>query len=290
MRRHYNWSICSLLIVVTACNASVTQLLGVIMGGRSRGSEIWHTVLVSTFLVAVFGKILPRYIIPRHSISYAYYCYPLMWCLMWLTAPVSWILGTIIDKLSGALHDNDIYTHQQLNTLIKYQDRLEKHGGSVGPDAARVMRSALDLDGRTVTGGKLGYFERALKSDVENGELTERFDTITTWSQVKTVGIQDIVNRDFVRKIKDWSYSRIPVVGTDDHRTTLRRQHPESQQIYGFLHIKVSQSIYKVKKVELELSEYRICSIYNWKTCTESKCSNKSRIYLSTHYRLFVKT
>jgi hypothetical protein len=65
-----------------------------------------------------------------------------------------------------------IYTLEQLEILIKFHERAEKHGGLLGPDASRVMRSALHLHHQTLRGEcQLSYGKGKTRlADVERGE------------------------------------------------------------------------------------------------------------------------
>lgn len=164
---------------------------------------------------------------------------------MWLTAPISWVFGKMLDYYVGTpWKDNFLYSHQQLYNLIKYHDKLEKNGGEIGPEAARMMMRALDLDGRGIGRRQSGSSGMTSTTDVENGESTERVETIVTWSDVKTVDIQETVDQEFLKKVKSWSYSTFPVVGTGTGKEISGGigQPMASITTYGFLHIRVSEN------------------------------------------------
>lgn len=71
---------------------------------------------------------------------------------------------------------------------------------------------------------------------------------IVPWDSVRHVHIDDEVTPEFLAKIKEWSYSRIPVLGKtpldwedeDDSDSTLW----DGRSIYGFFHIKVSMRLF----------------------------------------------
>jgi hypothetical protein len=68
---------------------------------------------------------------------------------------------------------------------------------------------------------------------------------IVKWSAVKTVNIDEVVDEAFLKKIKSWSYSRIPVIGKPSKEISERSSKQsdwEGTRIYGFLHIKVRSS------------------------------------------------
>lgn len=89
--------------------------------------------------MGIFAEILPQYIVPKHAITWGYYCWPLMMTCMWLTAIVSYPLALLLDWLFGA--HKDLYgnlTNDQLATLVKTQERSEHNpDGGLGPHATR---------------------------------------------------------------------------------------------------------------------------------------------------------
>ncbi|OBT64497.1 hypothetical protein VE03_05344 [Pseudogymnoascus sp. 23342-1-I1] len=139
-----------------------------------------------------------------------------------------------------------MYTTEQLSVLIKLHERQEKHGGHLGPDAGRVARGALDLDCRTLEKSPLGGFYDSKSIITDGAGDPEKADHTTSgiivpWSAVKFIRIDDLVNEQFITKIKQFSYSRIPVVGNEELLTiapTYNGHSPSDQRIFGFLHIK----------------------------------------------------
>ena len=78
------------------------------------------------------------------------------------------------------------------------------------------------MDGRRVVGGNIcivGDPEKAAAAGVES--------LLTGWPMVKTIGIDQVVDQNFMKKLKNFPYSRIPVVSGD------------GKQVFGYLHIKV---------------------------------------------------
>lgn len=165
---------------------------------------------------------------------------------MWLTAIISWPLSFVLDKLTLPKERSSMYTAEQLAVLIKLHERQEKHGGHLGPDAGRVARGALDLDSRTLEKSSLGAFydDKNIADNTADPEKADHItsDIIVPWSAVKFIRIDDPVNEQFIVKIKQLSYSRIPVVGNEDLLTlapTDDGNASNDQRIFGFLHIKV---------------------------------------------------
>ncbi|RDL36069.1 uncharacterized protein BP5553_06681 [Venustampulla echinocandica] len=69
------------------------------------------------------------------------------------------------------------------------------------------------------------------------GDPTDIPGMTVKWAAVKTVDINDTVDEDFIRTIKSWSYTRIPVIGKRERKVN-RPDHWEGTKIFGFLHVK----------------------------------------------------
>jgi metal transporter CNNM len=232
----------SMIICSVACAESIPIIIETLFGTD------WVPIVVSTVAIAIFAELLPQYLIPRKAIFWGYYCWPFIWGCMWLTCIISWPLSYLLDKISGSQPDRGIYTLEQLEILIKFHERVEKHGGLLGPDASRVMRGALDLDRRTLRGEYQPSFGKgkAPLADVEKGEAAES-DILVPWSSVRCISVNEEVTKELILRIKSWAYSRIPVVGN------LKAGGDESadccgdwndQKVYGFLHIKVDSILF----------------------------------------------
>jgi metal transporter CNNM len=162
---------------------------------------------------------------------------------MWLTCIISWPLSYLLDMISGPQVDRGIYTIEQLEILIKFHERAEKHGGLLGPDASRVMRGALNLDHRTLRGESDPSSEKGKSplADIERGKITES-DILVPWSSVRCISISEEVTNELILRIRNWAYSRIPVVGdveASDQESADCCGGWNNQKVYGFLHIKV---------------------------------------------------
>jgi metal transporter CNNM len=204
----------------------------------------WLPLVLSIVAVAVFAELLPQYIIPRNAIFWAYYCWPFIWGCMWLTCIISWPVSFILDRIAWPCVNRGIYTSEQLGVLIKFHERAERHGGHLGPDAGRIIRGALDLDGRLIQGTNPTYCDKgkAPEADLERGNPT-KYDIIVPWTAVRLININEEVTVGFIAKVRGWAYSRIPVVGDDTVTACNAPAEPErswkGQKVYGFLHVKV---------------------------------------------------
>jgi metal transporter CNNM len=115
-----------------------------------------------------------------------------------------------------------------------------------------VMLGALCLDGHKI-GANFSPFPETRStgfndkdSDVEKeADLAIVNDMIVNWSAVKTVDIDEPVDKAFIKKVKSWSYSRIPVVGeaqverSEPFKSPSLHSSWDAKKVFGFLHIKV---------------------------------------------------
>lgn len=252
MRQQENWLLCSLVILSVLCNESIPIILGGVF------VEAWKCILLSTIMLAIFGELLPQVLIPRYALRVGYAFRHFIWCTMWIMAPLSLPLVWFFNRLSNPLpvpkqqhQERGIYNHEELLELIRYHERAEKHGGSLGHDASRIARGALYADHRTI--GKITTededgFQRKVwvvgSDDLEKGADDSHHDSgiFTEWSLVKMVDADEKVDEEFIRKIMEWSYSRVPVVKKVMQIDGLGLPTP-CQKVIGFLYIRVCTPI-----------------------------------------------
>jgi metal transporter CNNM len=233
----------SLIICSVACGETFPFIISTLY----HADQIWVPILVSTALIAIFAEILPQYFIPRQAISWGFYCWPLIWGCMWLTVIISWPLGWLMDLISSKSRKDEyaLFCNDDLGTLIKYHERSEKNGGKLGQDAGRIMLGALNLDSRKI-GGEIHMVPASSSEeserDAEKADLVVMQGMIVKWHMVKTININEKVDRAFMKKVRMWSYSRIPVIGSSDdaeNRGVVDLSDWNGTNIFGFLHIKV---------------------------------------------------
>jgi metal transporter CNNM len=231
-----------LIISSVACGES----LPFVIQSLWHGSQQWAPIILSTFSMALFAEILPQYAIPRQPIAWGYYCSPLVWSCMWLTAIVSYPLAWLLDTVAGRKYGHGLFNNDEMAGVIKYHRLSEQNGGTLGPDAARVMLGALRLDSREI-GGDIAVIPANNiedENDLEKADLVVLQGLIVQWSAVKTIDLDDVVDEAFIAKVTGWSYSRIPVIGNPESHeikadSSSMAYRWEGKQIFGFLHIKV---------------------------------------------------
>jgi metal transporter CNNM len=166
---------------------------------------------------------------------------------MFFTGIISWPLAWLLDQFSWKTPKDKhlVFNNNDLGILIKHHERSENNGGKLGQDASRIMIGALNLDSRKV-GGEINSLpcpsSDQSERDAEKADLVVVHGFIVQWHMVKVININDKVDKTFIKKVRMWSYSRIPVVGEpgdDEDKETVTLSDWGGKKIFGFLHIKV---------------------------------------------------
>jgi metal transporter CNNM len=211
---------------------------------------------------------------------------------MFLTAIISWPLAWLLDQFSCKSQKDEylIFNNNDLGTLIKHHERSEKNGGKLGQDASRIMLGALNLDSRKV-GGEIHSLPRPSSGeserDAEKAELVVVHGLIVQWHVVKVININEKVDTAFIKKVRMWSYSRIPVIGEPgdgEYKEAADLSDWNGRKIFGFLHIKVCDPVPGAQVQRLTLTRTSLAST---STANATRMSlYLSRIYRCTHYLL----
>jgi metal transporter CNNM len=166
---------------------------------------------------------------------------------MGVTAIVSYPLAWLMDQFASKSQKDEygIFSNDDLAALVKYHERSQKNGGKLGQDTSRIMLGALNLDSRKI-GGEIHMVPPSSteesERDPEKANLFVVQSMIVKWPMVKTINVNDKVDKAFIRKIRMWSYSRIPVVGEsegEENRRSFDSSSWNGTKIFGFLHVKV---------------------------------------------------
>ena len=176
---------------------------------------------------------------------------------MVISAIISWPLAWLLDLLSCKSQKDEygVFSNHDLGTLVKHHERSEKNGGKLGQDASRIMLGALSLDSRKV-GGEIHAFPRPSfndnEQDPEKTDLVVMQGLIVQWHMVKTININEQVDSAFIKKVRMWSYSRIPVIGESEDgesKEAAELSGWKGRKIFGFLHIKVREPTLQVRRL-----------------------------------------
>ncbi|POS88398.1 hypothetical protein EPUL_000045, partial [Erysiphe pulchra] len=238
LKSHGTWMLCSLIICTVACSEYFPFVIQNLFLGPP-----WIAILISTICITIFVELIPQFFIPARPLTWGYYCRPMIWTCMWVTAVVSWPISLFLSHISLTTNDRSVFSNHELKAFIKYHEKSEKKGGGLSREASQIMIGALNLDNCVIGESLLGQESHNLhtKNKSEIAAQISQKDMIKSWSSVKTIDIDDMINNDFIKKISYWSYSRLPVVGAHRRQQCSQKNkleyYSEDIQIYGSLHL-----------------------------------------------------
>ncbi|WVQ97880.1 hypothetical protein IAU59_004996 [Kwoniella sp. CBS 9459] len=178
-----------LLLGNTLINTSLPIFLDSIVGGG------WIAVLGSTFLILIFGEILPQSICDRYGLAIGSSFAPLIKVLIVLMYPVAKPIGMILDLVLGAHSDPVTYRKAELKTFVSLgvEDKL-------GEEELGLLGSVLEFSGKRVR------------------------DVMTAKEDMFTLSSEKIVDGELVSEILQKGFSRIPVYESRSPGTYILRR------------------------------------------------------------------
>merc|ERR1711892_1572756 len=173
VRRRGNFLLCTLLLGNVLVNNSLTIFLDDLTSGTI-------AIIGATAGIGIFGEIIPQAICSRHGLLIGYRTLPLTYLFMGVTAILSFPLGLLLD-----------YTLGDEVGMSYNRDRL------IG--LLREAENDLDEDEKQMIEGALKLNEKSVK------------EVMTHINYVFTVSEDELVDYDFMQRITEAGYSRIPV-------------------------------------------------------------------------------
>lgn len=188
---HYDKALCTVLIgnnLVNIASSSVATVIAMALVGDA-GVAIATGVM--TFLLLIFGEILPKQLAKQYCDSYALAVAPILKLCMVITAPLVRLFMAMIAQLSklwGGSQDASI-TYEDLVTVI---ETVEEEG-IIDEDCSELLQSAIEFD------------------------ETEAQEIVTHRVEMTALDISDPVE-ELIETALNCEYSRIPVYeGTIDN-------------------------------------------------------------------------
>jgi CBS domain containing-hemolysin-like protein len=173
----------TLLLGTVVINESIPILMDSVIGGGI------YAVIVSTFLVVVFGEIIPNAICNVYGLAIGAFFAPFIRVCMFLMWPVAYPIAKLLDCLLGH-KEGVVYRRAELKTLIAMHQ--ESQGmGSLSNDEVNIIQGVLDLSAKTV------------------------HEVMTPLEDVFSLNIEEVLDAALVDKIKVAGHSRIPVYEGD---------------------------------------------------------------------------
>ena len=142
--------------------------------------------LSSTFLIVIFGEIVPQAVCSRYGLLSGYALAWLLWILIFLTFLISFPIAAILDKVLGE-EVGASYTKNQLKKFFK----LQEQGGSVKASERKILTAALELG----------------RKNVES--------VMTPFDDVYMLELNTRVTRTILKEIYTQGYSRVPIYDGD---------------------------------------------------------------------------
>jgi len=172
-RTQGNFLLCTLLLGNVLVNNTLTIFLDDLTSGTV-------AIVGATAGIVVFGEIIPQAICSRHGLMIGYRTLPLTYLFMLVTGILSYPLGKLLDLILGD-EVGMSYNRERFLGLIK------QGANDLDDDEKQMIEGALKLNEKCVR------------------------DVMTQINYVFTVPEDAVIDYDFMSKITEAGYSRIPV-------------------------------------------------------------------------------
>ncbi|KAL1837461.1 hypothetical protein VTJ49DRAFT_3760 [Mycothermus thermophilus] len=143
LKKGKHWVLVTLLLSNVIVNETLPVVLDRCLGGGVAA------VVGATFLIVIFGEVLPQSICVRYGLSIGGYCAKPVLAMMYLTAPLSWPTAKLLDWLLGADHGT-VYKKSGLKTLVTLHQNLGDVTQRLNQDEVTIISAVLDLKEKPV--------------------------------------------------------------------------------------------------------------------------------------------
>ena len=144
LRKRGNLLLCTVLLGNTLVNAAIAILLADISGGIVGG-------IMTTFLIVIFGEIIPQSICSRHALYIGSRAVPIVWFFLYLVWIIAFPIAKVLDYALGR-EINEVYTKKMLLKLIElnFQDPDRAKESGLTPEDGKLLRGALTFEHQKV--------------------------------------------------------------------------------------------------------------------------------------------
>lgn len=146
---------------------------------------------VANCLIVVFGEVVPQSICVRYGLPIGAWMANAVLILMYTTAPLSWPIAKLLDRLLGEDHGTT-YKKAGLKTLVTLHKTLGAAGEQLNSDEVTIISAVLDLKEKSV------------------GSI------MTPMGDVFTMSTETVLDEDTINLILSQGYSRIPIYAPDN--------------------------------------------------------------------------
>ncbi|GAB1316008.1 cell agglutination protein Mam3 [Madurella fahalii] len=143
LKKGKHWILVTLLLANVIVNESLPVVLDRCLGGGVAA------VVGSTFLIVIFGEVLPQSICVRYGLQIGGYMSKPVIAMMYLMAPIAWPMAKLLDKLLGEDHGT-VYKKSGLKTLVTLHKNLGEVSQRLNQDEVTIISAVLDLKEKPV--------------------------------------------------------------------------------------------------------------------------------------------
>ncbi|KAH8244541.1 hypothetical protein KR032_008228, partial [Drosophila birchii] len=179
VRDQGNYLLCSILLGNVLVNSTFTILLDGLTSGL-------FAVIFSTLAIVLFGEITPQAVCSRHGLAIGAKTILITKTVMAITAPLSYPVSRILDKLLGEEIGN-VYNRERLKELV----RVTNDVNDLDKNEVNIISGALELRKKTVA------------------------DVMTHINDAFMLSLEAVLDFETVSEIMNSGYSRIPVYDGD---------------------------------------------------------------------------
>lgn len=170
-----------LLTTLLLGNVAVNAVLSVFLSSIASGVV---AAFAATTLIFLFGEIIPQAVLSRKAMKVGSACAPLVKALMFITAPITYPIAYILDRMLGAEMPG-IYSRHEIMEIVSEHEDSEY--------------SPIDADEERIVHGALRFSHLLVREVMTPAELVISFDE------------QRKLNHELYEKINDEGYSRYPI-------------------------------------------------------------------------------
>lgn len=172
LRKRGNFLLCTILLGNVLVNTVSTLILGDLVSGI-------YAALGSTFLIVIFGEIIPQSACSKHGLAVGAYTIPIMYFFMFVTSPLSFPISKILNVVLGQ-ELATVYGRDKIRELLRNVEDL-------GEKEFKIITGALDFNKKRVK------------------------DVMTQLDDVFMLELNDKLDFETIAKIAGHGFSRIPV-------------------------------------------------------------------------------
>ncbi len=146
---NYDKALCTVLIGNNLVNISSSSVATIVAMALVGDAGVAVATGVMTFLLLIFGEILPKQLAKQFCDNYALLVSPILRFCMWITKPLVWLFMRMIAGLSKLWkrgEDETALTYEDLITVI---ETVEEEG-VIDEDNAELLQSVIEFDEREV--------------------------------------------------------------------------------------------------------------------------------------------